>query len=232
LKSTSCLKLEAAYARFGRTQQLFSEIASGWRRRIVVFGLVFNREQPMVGSMNLLSFCRRLLSHSSVSGGETTQVRADQGDANSQFALGLKCGSGDTQDALQAAEWYRKAAEQGHAPAQYSLGLMYANGHGVPRDDAQALIWIRKAAEGGDPGGQHHLGGRCHRASLRERQVDASECRIEAYKWLFLALGQGYKGSAAACEQLTLGMTNEELAEGNQRAASFVVRRAGSRKDR
>jgi len=176
----------------------------------------------MVGSMSLVSFCRRLLSRSSVPEFEATQARADEGDAGAQFGLGLKYGSGETQDTLQAAEWYRKAAEQGHASAQYNLGLLYANGHGVPRDDAEALLWIRKAAEAGDAGAQHNLGGRWHRASFRKQQVDASECRTEAYKWLFLASVQGYKGSAAACELVTLGMTSKELAEGNQRAASFV----------
>jgi TPR repeat protein len=178
--------------------------------------------------MNLVSFCRRLFSGSSVSGFEATEARADQGDAAAQFGLGQKYSRGDAPDSPQAAEWYRKAAEQGHALAQYNLGLMYANGHGVARDDAEALLWIRKAAEGGDAGAQHNLGGRCHRASFRDRQADASECRIEAYKWLYLASVQGYKGSAAACEQVTLVMTSAELAEGNHRAASFVGPKAGN----
>jgi len=185
----------------------------------------------MVGSMNLLSFFHRLLGRSSGSDFKTTQARADQGDAGAQFGLGLKYGSGETQDSLQAAEWYRKAAEQGHALAQYNLGLLYASGHGVPRDDAEALLWIRKAAESGYPGAQHNLGGRCHRASFNKGQGDAIECRIEAYKWLFLASAQGYKGSAAACELVTLGMTSEELAEGKHRAASFVGPRAGNGND-
>ena len=172
--------------------------------------------------MSLLSFCRRLLSVSSVPNLKATEARAEQGDAVAQFGLGQQYGRGEAPDSLQAAEWYRKAAEQGHALAQYNLGLMYANGHGVPRDDAEALLWIRKAAESGDAGAQHNLGGRCHRASFRERKADASESRIEAYKWLFLASAQGYKGSAAACEMVTLGMTSAELAEGNHRAKSFV----------
>ena len=182
----------------------------------------------MVGKMNLLSFLRRLLGRPSASVFEANQARAEQGDAGAQFGLGLKYGNGATQDSPQAAGWYRKAAEQGHALAQYNLGLMYASGQGVPRDDAESLLWIRKAAEGGDPAAQHLLGGRCHRASFRERQGDASECRIEAYKWLFLASAQGYKGSAAACELVTLGMTNAELAEGNHRATSFAGPKAGN----
>ena len=34
----------------------------------------------------------------------------------------------------EAANWYRKAAEQGHANAQYKLGMCYENGRGVPQD--------------------------------------------------------------------------------------------------
>ncbi|EET45192.1 hypothetical protein NEISICOT_01187 [Neisseria sicca ATCC 29256] len=34
-------------------------------------------------------------------------------------------GQGVRQDHAQAAQWYRKAAEQGHAVAQYNLGVAY-----------------------------------------------------------------------------------------------------------
>lgn len=211
-----------------KAQQLFSEIGLGSDTDIYRVWSCVPLRTADGSSMNLLLFCRRLLSRSSASGVEVTQARADEGDAVAQFGLGQQYSRGDAPNSLQAAEWYRKAAEQGHALAQYNLGLMYANGHGVPRDDAQALLWIRKAAESGYPGAQHNLGGRCHRASFRELKADASECRIEAYKWLFLASAQGYKGSAAACELVTLGMTSAELAEGNHRAATFVGPKAGS----
>jgi|GEM_PF-459719 len=199
----------------------FPKSHPGAVRTFSAIGLVFRCKQPMLESMKLLSFWRRLLSRSSVPDFEPAEAQAEQGDATAQFGLGQKYSRGDSPDSLQAAEWYRKAAEQGHALAQYNLGLMYANGHGVLRDDDEALLWIRKAAEAGDPGAQHNLGGRFHRASFHERKTDASQSRIEAYKWLFLASVQGYKGSAAACEMVTLSMTSAELVEGNQRAASF-----------
>ena len=53
------------------------------------------------------------------------------------------------QDYAQAAEWYRKAADQGFAGAQVNLGLLYANGQGVARDYAEALKWFRSAADRG-----------------------------------------------------------------------------------
>jgi hypothetical protein len=70
------------------------------------------------------------------------------------------------------------------------------------------------------------LGMNCHRSSIGPLLSDASESRIEAFKWFHLSAVQGYKGSEAACERVTLGMTSEEVAEGNQRAATFVARNA------
>lgn len=49
-------------------------------------------------------------------------------------------------DKGKAAEWYRKAADQGHAEAQFKLGKMYATGNGVEKDEGKAAEWHRKAA--------------------------------------------------------------------------------------
>jgi len=156
---------------------------------------------------------------------EATRARADQGDVDAQFALGLKYGpaGGEFQDLVQSAEWYRKASEQNHPLAQFNLGLMYAKGEGVPQDHAEAVRWIRRAAQQGDAGAQFNLGMRYHRASVWGLQLDALEPKIEAYKWLQLAAAQGYKGSAEACERMTLGMTIEEVAKGSQGVAAFVA---------
>ena len=84
------------------------------------------------------------------------QSRADQGDANAQFELGVMydLGLGMSQDDGQAVVWYRKAADQGVPAAQYRLGLMYANGRGVPQDAEHAAAWTRKAADQGVPEAQ------------------------------------------------------------------------------
>ena len=94
---------------------------------------------------------------------ETTQVRAERGDAEAQFSLGFKCagfGEGGGQDYSHAAEWYLKAADQSHPLAQFNLGVMYAKGQGVPQDDVKAGLWIAKAACQGDAGAQHSMGTR------------------------------------------------------------------------
>lgn len=46
----------------------------------------------------------------------------------------------------KAAEWYRKAAEQGHADAQFELATMYVRGDGVPADTpVERAEWVEKA---------------------------------------------------------------------------------------
>lgn len=156
---------------------------------------------------------------------DPTQSKADLGDAEAQFSLGVlySVAEGGRQDLPQAARWYRQAADQHHPLAEFNLGLMFTEGQGVPRDEATAVNWMRRAAEHGDPGAQYNLGTRCHRASLSKREADAAESRIEAYKWLWLAAAQGYKDSMTSCAGLSLVMTRAELAEGTHRAERFVV---------
>jgi TPR repeat protein len=178
--------------------------------------------------MDQLPWYRRLFSSAPESGLKATLAKAGQGDADAQFGLGLKystgAGAGVALDFAQAAEWYHKAAKQNHALAQFNLSVMFASGQGVPQNDSTALMWTRKAAEGGDAGAQFNLGARYHRASMDRLQMDCAESRIEAYKWFHLASAQGYKDSDAAGERVALGMTREEVADGNQRTAAFVVR--------
>jgi TPR repeat protein len=155
---------------------------------------------------------------------------ADYEDAEVQFKLGLKfaSGQGAAPDYVQAVAWYRKAAEQNHFLAQFNLGMMYAYGQGVARDTVQSRMWLDKAAQQGDAGAQFHLGDNCHRASFTQIPAEASESRIEAYKWYRLAAAQGYQGSEMAHASLTLNMTRADVAVGNQRVAAFAIGKPGS----
>lgn len=67
-------------------------------------------------------------------------------------------GDGFDQNYVEAAAWYRIAAEQEHARAQHNLGVMYDEGQGIPRDLAEAMKWYRMAAEQGHAGSQNNLG--------------------------------------------------------------------------
>lgn len=182
----------------------------------------------MLTNMALISWCRHLFSQADRPAGDKgMESAAEEGNAEAQFALGLTfcTATGASKDFAQGAGWYRKAAEQDHAVAQFHLAMMLASGQGVVRDDQMAMIWTRRAAEGGDAGAQFDLGSRCHRASLDRNRMDTVESRTEAYKWFQLAAAQGYKGSAAACERVNLSMDREDVADGNQRVAAFVVKK-------
>ena len=82
---------------------------------------------------------------------EELRAKAQQGDPDAQFQLGIAQdqGVGVAKDQSEAASWYRKAAEKGHAPAQNSLGSMYQHGEGVTLDNAEAVQWYRKSADQG-----------------------------------------------------------------------------------
>ena len=56
--------------------------------------------------------------------------RAERGDVLAQVALGLlySDGKGVSQDDVEAAKWYGRAARQGDVDAQTALGVAYAGG--------------------------------------------------------------------------------------------------------
>ena len=75
---------------------------------------------------------------------QTLHTQAAQGDANTQFVLGMMYanGRGVPQDYTTARGWYEKAAVQGHAMAQYNLGALYFNGQGVPQNNVKTyMLW-------------------------------------------------------------------------------------------
>jgi TPR repeat protein len=172
-------------------------------------------------------FFRRLFSRPQKPAGETSKTRADHGDAEAQFSLGVKFAQqGATQDYAQAAHWYLKAADQSHSLAQFNLGIMYGAGQGVARDEAQSRVWMQMAADLGDAGAQYSIGMKHHRASLDGVPEAAPESRIQAYMWLRLAAAQGYRGSEAAWAFVALAMTREDVADGGRRVAAFVPAQA------
>ena len=82
---------------------------------------------------------------------DNIRIKAEQGDANSQYQLGRMYdrGQGVAQNYAEAAIWYLKAAEQGYAQAQTNLGILYQNGRGIAQDYGEALKWYRKATDQG-----------------------------------------------------------------------------------
>ncbi len=88
---------------------------------------------------------------------------AESGDANAQYDLAWMYDTGGdnkilAKDTHKAAEWYEKAATQGHARAQAGLGLLYINGDGVPKDYVKGVDWLQKASAQGNADAQLNLG--------------------------------------------------------------------------
>lgn len=117
-------------------------------------------------------------------------AKAATGDAAAQVQVGDAYAAGKgvpreprqlAADYKQAAEWYRKAADQGSIVAQIHLADLYRDGRGVARDMAQAVAWYRKAAELGDAGAQGTLG------LLYSVGMGVERDDVEAYYWLCLA---------------------------------------------
>jgi len=61
-------------------------------------------------------------------------------------------------DPNQAADWYRKAAEQGDPLAQWLLGRLYFVGSGLSRDYSAAQKWLTPSAKQGNPFAAYLLG--------------------------------------------------------------------------
>lgn len=109
--------------------------------------------------------------------------RAEQGDTEAQYDLGLMYANGEgvARDDEQAVRWFRSAAEQGDADAQFNLSFMYLNGEGVPQDYEEAIRWFRAAAEQGLAPAQFYLG------FMYDSGRGVPRDEIQAHMWLSLA---------------------------------------------
>jgi TPR repeat protein len=87
------------------------------------------------------------------------QKRAEAGDAEAAFMLGLKYDSGDgvARDPSSALRWYLHAAEHGHILGALNVAVLYDSGIGWQRDAASAALWYRKAADQGNGRAAYNL---------------------------------------------------------------------------
>lgn len=86
---------------------------------------------------------------------ESTKARAEAGDAEAQYSLGLKyyIPSGVAQNYPEANRWFSLAAEQDHGAAQLMLALMYESGKGVVQNEGTALALYQLVEKKGIPAG-------------------------------------------------------------------------------
>lgn len=74
---------------------------------------------------------------------------AESGHAASQTRLAWLLDGAELNEA--AADWYRKAAEQGDAGGEFGLASMYSKGEGVAQDKEKFIKWASLAAEQSHP---------------------------------------------------------------------------------
>jgi TPR repeat protein len=161
----------------------------------------------LVTSLVALHACSPPDAHESVAVNEmqTYRSEAEAGDADAQFTLAVLylsgLGTGGPEDMAEAANWFRRAAEQGHVAAQSKLGEMYAAGKGVQQSDRDAVNWYRRAAEQGSADAQFEL------AAMYSDGTGVLQNHLDAANWYRRA---AQKGHAGAMSMLALKYTRGE----------------------
>jgi len=120
-------------------------------------------------------------------------------------------------DALEALNYYRKAADQGVSFAQFNLGLMYAKGECVSKDIRKAVKWFTKATEQGYANAQFNLGVAYHNGN------GVSLDDIRSYAWYSLAASSDLDGAREKQDQLKKMLTPEQVAPALKLAHSLVA---------
>lgn len=141
--------------------------------------------------------------------------RADHGDAEAQYRMGLmlRFGWGVDKDATAAASMLARAAEQNHALAQAELGTMYRLGRGVPENPQEAARLLRAAAAAGVGIAQLSIG-RMYRDG-----TGVSRDPVEAYAWFQLAGENSVMDGFAYRSELAQTMTEAQVAAAKKLAA-------------
>jgi TPR repeat protein len=118
---------------------------------------------------------------------EFFQQSADKGNVEGMHWVGLMYeeGKGVAQDGTTAAQWFKRAADQGHAPSMNHYGNL------LRKDQpAEALVWHLKAAEAGEPFAMENAGGAYYEGIGTEKDL------VKAAEWYRKAAEQGRSGNA------------------------------------
>lgn len=125
--------------------------------------------------------------------------RAEQGDAEAQYDLGLiySKGTGVGQDYRKAEAFFAKAAESGHGEAQYQLACLYNAGLGVEQDRPKAHSLFVAAADHGSAEAQYFLA----RMYAKGKGLVKKNYRKAAY-WYGQAARQGHSEAGRHLQNL------------------------------
>jgi len=117
---------------------------------------------------------------------------------------------------VEAASWYRKAAERGYAPAQSGLGILYDLGQGVAQDYQQALFWYGKAAEQGDIKAQNNFG------FMYSEGKGVAQDRSTAHMWFTISGARGNEDGRKNRDFVEKLMSPVQVLDAQKRAASWM----------
>lgn len=137
--------------------------------------------------------------------------------AEEQFRRGLTFAH--DRNFVEAAKWYRLAAEKGHAEAQFLLGVQFFEGLGVKKDEVEATRWYRKAAEQGHAQGQYSVG-----VILADDDHCDAKQKAEAVQWFRKAAIQGH--ADAQCSLAYLYVTGSGVAKDEAEGARWYRKAA------
>ncbi len=136
---------------------------------------------------------------------------ADQGNAEAQYQVGVMYDHGQTvkRSYRTAAQWYERAAQQGHPGAQFNLGFMLYNGSGeeddpVAQNYSAAAAWLTRAAASGIGEAKYMLSNMYLRGDGVDRDFDRA---------IRLATGAAKKGVPGARYNLGLLLGNSDSTE-------------------
>jgi hypothetical protein len=120
---------------------------------------------------------------------------------------------------VEAAKWFRAAAEGKEAGAQSFLGYMYLNGLGVEKSYPNALRWYRAAAAQGNVSAQDGLGYMYWSGSGVKANYD------ESLRWYEMAAEQGDELAQSNLRKLQAGFVLKPLILGPWRTVTGRERR-------
>jgi len=141
---------------------------------------------------------------------------ADAGSAQGAFDMGLAHDRGTAaRDKVEAATWYRKAAEGGDSAAMINLAALQFSGSGVARDEAAAAGWVRKAAAAGSTDAMLDMGW------LSARGLGVPQDDAAALRWYRLAADK--KDAAAKYRIGAMYAEGTGVARDDAEAARWLV---------
>ena len=129
---------------------------------------------------------------------EDLRKRAEKGDAEAQFTLGMLCRQGETTPSpeTEVRRWFRDAANR-ESDVRVEIGSVegedFLIGGGIPRDVAKAADWFRDAAEQGHARAQYNLG------LAYGNGEGVPQNWWKASFWLFIAAENGQKEAEEGC---------------------------------